>query len=177
MEAQADEVSWDGVELDMARTIMEQGEKFMAAQLQASIAADARATASANLFTAAAAAVFAAGIAYFGAAQPEASAILVGSIVTGMLLIASASMSFYAARPTRFYFPGNQPSQWWPHATSDLVEMLGGESENYDARIDFNGNVLEANGDWQKRAGLVAVIAPIVGLTAWAICHFLLLLA
>jgi hypothetical protein len=156
---------WSTVSLEMAKQICEQGERYMSAQLQCAIASDQRATASANIFVAAAATAFGVGAAYYGSTADLP--VFLGTLATGILLILAACFNFHAARPMEFYYPGNYPSQWWPHASADLAVMVGGETENYDERIRFNAEVLDENGRWQKRGACLGLTAPVAGLVTW----------
>jgi hypothetical protein len=152
------EIDWVGVTEATARQIMAQGETFMQAQLQAAIAADGRATAMAGLYTTLALAVLAAGFGY-----PDKSALMAG-LGAGVFLILAALFASWAARPCDFYFPGNQPSQWFGVRTIELPLLLGGEAENYDARIAFNETALASSKRALGRAHVLAVLAPMAGI-------------
>jgi hypothetical protein len=158
-------VDWTGVSEKMARQILEQGEKFMAAQLQAALAADSRATSMAGMFVTLALAAIAGGVAWGDGAHGWAY--LLGGFVTGGLLLWAAYRAAWAARPIDFYFPGNQPAQWWPNRQSNLVRMLGGEAENYEGRIKYNQEQLERNQGAIKDAFALAIVAPAIGAAVW----------
>jgi hypothetical protein len=89
--------------------------------------------------------------------------------MTGGLLLWAAYRAAWAARPIDFYYPGNQPSQWWPNRHADLVGMLGGEAENYDERIEYNQERLTENQGAIKDAFALALVAPIVGAVVWLV--------
>lgn len=133
----------------------------MSAQLQAAIAADSRATTMAGMFITLALAVGAAGVAWFPDAR--GSAYLLASTVCAAILLLAAARAAWAARPIDFYFPGNQPPQWWPCRKGNLAELLGGESENYGARIEYNQDRLTENQTAIKDASTLALISPILG--------------
>jgi len=165
--ADDESVDWSGVDEKVARQIYDQGHAFLGAQLQAALAADARATAMAGLYTTLALATLAAGFAYWD--KSESLSPLLAGIVAGVFLIAAAIVSAWAARPTDFYFPGNQPSQWFACRKSDLAGLLGGEAENYDERIAYNDDLLGENQRAIRAAFALAIVAPLAGALAWVI--------
>ncbi len=159
------EIDWTGVSEDTARQIMAQGETFMQAQLQAAIAADGRATAMAGLYTTLALAVLAAGFGYFDSADSNPA--LLAGLFAGIFLIVAAVFAHWSARPCDFYFPGNQPAQWFPVRTVALAMLLGGEAENYDERIAFNEAALGTNKLALERAHIIAILSPVAGIAGW----------
>jgi hypothetical protein len=165
MQSVTNEPARPSVGLEMAKQILEQGERYMTAQLQCALASDQRATTTANTLVAAATAVLGAGAAYYGATADLP--VLLGALTAGILLAVAAGFNIHAARPTEFYCPGNYPSQWWPHATGDFALMVAGEAENYDERIRFNSQILDANGKWQRRGSYLGVAAPVAGVITW----------
>lgn len=160
-------VDWTGVSEEMARQIFAQGETFMQAQLQAALAADSRATAMAGIFVTLSLAVLGGSFAYWD--SKDSLPILAAGVVAGTLLLASAVAAAWAARPIDFYFPGNQPHQWFPGRMNNLVGMIGGEAENYDARIVFNQERLGENQTAIKVAFWLALAAPLLASTAWIV--------
>jgi hypothetical protein len=154
----------------MAERIMKQGETFMTAQLQAALAADSRATSMAGMFITLALATIAGGVAW--GTGPKGISYLLGGFSCGALLLLGAARAAWAARPIDFYYPGNQPSQWFPNRSANLAEMMGGEAENYDERIEFNSDRLSENQQAIRDAFLLAITAPIIGAVVWglAIC-------
>lgn len=167
----ADEgVDWTGVSEDMARQILQQGETFMQAQLQAAIASDSRATAMCGLYLTLALAILAAGLGYWQ--QVDIDAVLFASLTGGGALIAASAFAAWAARPVDFFFPGNQPHQWIPNRTQGLLGMLGGEAENYDARIAFNEAQIASSKRAVDRALKIAVLSPLAALIVWGASTF-----
>ena len=160
-----DDIDWSGVSEAMARDIKAQGETFMQCQLQAALAADSRATSMAGLYVSLALATFAAGFGYWD--KTENLSPLIAGLASGVLFIAAAILAAWAARPIDFYFPGNQPSQWFPGRLNDLVPMIGGEAENYDERIAYNDERLGENQVAIRRAFTLAIIAPFAGAMGW----------
>ena len=159
------EIDWTGVSEDTARQIMAQGETFMQAQLQAAIAADSRATTMAGLYITLALAVLAAGFGYSDITDSN-SALLAG-LLAGIFLIAAAVFANWSARPCDFYFPGNQPSQWFAVRNIELAQLLGGEAENYEERIVFKDAVLGVNKTALERAHIIAILSPVAGIAGW----------
>jgi hypothetical protein len=160
-----DGVDWSGVDEKMARQILTQGEIFLSAQLQAALAADARATTMAGLYTTLALATLAGGFGYWDKTSDIAP--LLAALVAGSLLAVAAAMAAWAARPIDFYFPGNQPSQWFAGRLNNLVTMIGGEAENYDTRIAYNDARLGENQTAIRRAFIVAIVSPLAGALMW----------
>jgi hypothetical protein len=158
-------VDWSGVSEDMARQIFAQGETFMQAQLQAALAADSRATTTASIFVTLALAVLAGGLGYLDKAGGHP--IVVASLIAGGFLLIGSGFAAWAARPIDFYFPGNQPQQWFPGRKTALAIMLGGEAENYDARIAYNEAKLVANHRAIYAAFWFALASPVAGGIAW----------
>lgn len=158
-------IDWDGVSDDMARTIMEQGEAYLKAQLDISLASDRRALTFASIFTTAATAVLAASIASFG--QRGGGALLLAGLATGTMMVVASALGFYAARPIKWYAPGSPPAQWWHGRLEKLASMMGGQSENYQTMIEHNSRCLDENADKLRLAGRFAISAPIVGFAVW----------
>jgi hypothetical protein len=159
------DINWTGVSEATARQIMMQGETFMQAQLQAAIAADSRATAMAGLYTTLALAVLGAGFGYSDSTDSDSA--LYAGLFAGVFLIFAAVFANWAARPCDFYLPGNQPSQWFPVKRVALNKLLGGEAENYEARITFNESTLASNKRALERAHIAAILSPISGIAGW----------
>jgi hypothetical protein len=166
----ADGIDWTGVSEPMARQIMTQGETFLQAQLQAALAADQRATTMSSVFVTLSTAIAAGGIA-FGQSVAD-QGIVTGSLVCSFALLIAAGFGAWAARPIDFYFPGNQPSQWYQGRKVALSKMLGGEAENYEARIEYNNGELAANQAAIYRGFWVGLVSPLLGVLVWAICSF-----
>lgn len=158
-------IDWADVDRAMAERILAQGETFMTAQLQAALAADSRATTMAGMFITLALAVIAGGVAWGEGASGRPH--LIAGFVCGGLFLLAALRASWAARPIDFYFPGNQPSQWWPCRKGDLTAMLGGESENYEERIDYNQDRLSENQKAIRDAFVLAMLAPVLGAAVW----------
>lgn len=165
MAADGEWIDWSGVTEDMARQIAGQGETFLKAQLQAALAADSRATAMAGLYVTLALAVIAAGLGYWD--KTGNSSALWSAALAGGLLVVAAILAAWAARPIEFYYPGNQPGQWFDGRRNDLVTMIGGEAENYDARITYNDERLGENQIAIRRAFGFAIAAPLGGVIGW----------
>lgn len=156
---------WTKVEENVVRTILDQAEKHLQAQLEAGIAADQRATTVATILIGVMTAILAASGTVFERNLPLA----VGGFVTSTMMCVGMFLVMLSARPVDFYLPGSRPSNWWHVADSDLKVLLGGEAENYEEMIVENVNTTNINAKLLKFGLLTAVIAPFLGLTAWAI--------
>ena len=164
-------MDWVGVDEGMARTIMMQGETYLKAQLDISLASDRRAMTLASTFVTLATAVLGASVAYF--TQRGTGAVLVGGLITSAAMLAGAAIAFWAGRPINFYAPGSYPSMWWAGRRELLAEMLGGQSENYQIQIEHNEQCLAANARALELGARLATIAPVLGFVAWCISLYL----
>jgi hypothetical protein len=167
---EAEDIDWDGVKEPMARQILQQAETRLQAQLQAALASDARAMTVASVLITLATATTAAALAYWDKAGNLP--ILIGGLVAAAFMLAGAAFGVWAARPTDFYFPGNQPEKWIPIRKGNLIEALGGEAENQGQRIAINDELLVANAKALTRAALLAVAAPLAGVIAGAVTFY-----
>jgi hypothetical protein len=151
----------------MARQIFAQGETYLQAQLQLALASDQRATTMASILTAVASAVAAGALALWTVSQN--ASILAAGLVTATVLLVGAAFAAWAARPVDFNLAGNHPEKWFGVSKAPLVVVLGGEAENYQEHIEANDKVLGANQRALKRAGIAALLAPLVGVAAWVL--------
>lgn len=159
----ADQINWNDVAEDMARHIAQQGEMFLQAQLQISLASDQRAVTAASVFATFATAVLGVTLAYWDTDIPLMLAGLTASAAMGT----GAMLGFWSARPITVYVPGNHPEQWWSCRDAGMAEALGMESENYQNRIEHNARCLESNGKIFFRGMVVAVSAPLSAFAVW----------
>jgi hypothetical protein len=162
-----EEVDWDGVTGDMARLILAQGEAHLRGQLQVAADADRRAMTFASIFVTMATAVLGATVAFYNVKSDKAA--LIGGIAAVLCGVAAAVLCVWTARPQGFHLPGNHPRLWWPVRKNDLVATIGGETENYQDRIDYNDRVLSKNSTIFMIGAILGVTAPAVGTLAWFI--------
>ena len=165
MTAEDKDIDWKIVDLEMAREIKAQGETFLHAQLQAAIASDQRATTMAGVCVTLATAVVAAGIAYWDKAG--SFPILFGAFAGAVSLLFAAGCAGWSARPVDFYYPGNQPRQWYEARNADVKVALGGEAENYDRHIASNQVILTSSRKAINLAFWAAIMSPIIGGAVW----------
>lgn len=159
------DLDWSDVPEHMARIILHQGEVFLDAQLRTALSADQRAMIGASIFTGLAAAVLAATLAYWSASHDPA--LFLAGLATAVLMVSGGFCCMHAARPVDFNSPGGEPGQWWDERYGSLVVAMGGESENYQERIDVNDKVLRKNAKWLTWGIRLAWAAPIVGFIVW----------
>ena len=157
--------TWAAVPVDTARLIFEQGDKYLSAQMQHALAADARALTVSAIFVGFATALYAATVGYWESTGN--TSVLVSGLLTGTVMLVGAGMCGYAARPIDFASAGNEPQEWWPWTELSQSELLGKETENYQAKLDENNAILEANAWWLERGVLLSSLSPIVGLISW----------
>lgn len=160
------DIDWTGVNADLTTTILREGETFLDAQLRVAVASDQRAITCANLFLTLAGVLVVATVTYFGVEKDSSAVWPIGVGVA--FLVVGALACLQAARPVKFHFPGSHPRVWW-----DLIkepnthELLGAQSENIQADIDENEQVLKANANWLLWGVRIAVLAPIAMLVTW----------
>ena len=124
-------------------------------QTNAALAADQRAMSVAGLTLAAAAILC--------GLSPNAvapSALLLGSV----LLIISAGMAWYSARPVDFFMPGSHFRAFDSDIASERspVDVLTEMGKNNDAAIDANDTLLTSNARTLGRSFLVAIFGVLV---------------
>ena len=162
------------LDLELARTILRQGELRLQDQLARALASDQRATTLAGLFTAAAMAALGFGASVLGQRDADL-AVGIASLGTGTLLLAGVGLCVAAAWPVRFAAAGAAPEKWWKDGveTRPLAECLKKESRNYQRRIEHNRDV-HARATGRLRAGIViGCSAPALGLVVWALASAL----
>ena len=152
---------WDSVKPEMLDFVFEQADKHLAAQLTMGIASDARAISIASIFIGFSGVIVAATTGYW-AAIPSCLVLAVG-ISIGVTLFIAALCCFWAARPVDFYYPGNQPDNWYDVLSSDLTESKAFEIENYDQIISENAKILATNAKWLAAGFIAASLSPVIG--------------
>lgn len=169
--SQGNSPDWSGVELEMARTILEQSEAYLKAQLDISLASDRRALTVGSIFATVAIGTAGATMARF--AEHKGIAFLLAGLSTATFLVLAAWWCFWSARPILFYSPGSHPKQWWPVRKSPLAEVIGGETENYQKYIEHNERCLTENARALERGSRLAATAPVIGLIVWSVSLYL----
>ena len=73
-----------------------------------------------------------------------------------------------AARPVLFCLAGSEPLKWWDHRNSAITtSSIGGETENYQERIEINDDVLKSNAKRLSRGVNIALASPFIALATW----------
>ena len=145
--------------------IFSQSEKYLSAQLTASIASDQRAIAISATFLGFCSAILAAALGYYAARTD--TAILVSGLVSGVGFFLAAALGFYASRPVDFYFPGNQPENWYACLSDRLHDSIWGEVENYSEEIEYNQEIMDKNAKILIYSVVLAASAPIIGIVCY----------
>lgn len=158
-------LDWGGVNEQTARTILEQGDRFLQAQLTMSLASDQRAMVMATIMVAFASALLVAGFGYLD--NPAHAPLATSAIFMAVAQILGAWFCIWSARPLKFAAPGSEPKAWWNQRTSDLALLLGGEAENHQLRIEQNECVMAKKVAWLRLGTIAAVATPLVGIVAW----------
>jgi hypothetical protein len=170
-ENQGNDPDWREVDPEMARTVLVQGETYLKAQLDISLASDRRALTVGSIFATVAIGTAGAAIARF--AEHKGVPFLLAGLSTATFLVLGAWWCFWSARPILFYSPGSHPKQWWPVRKAPLAEVIGGETENYQKYIEHNERCLAENAKALERGSRFAATAPVVGLIVWLVSLYL----
>ena len=158
------------LDLELARTVLRQGELRLQAHLGLAVAADQRAVTLTAMFAATALAALGFGASWIDG--PAANVPLgIGAVVAGLAFAGAAGLCVWALRPMTFALAGAQPEKWWCDGVEarPLAECLRKESNNYQKRIEHNRRALARNAESIRRALRLACVAPILGLAVWAL--------
>ena len=157
-------VDWTNTPEPMARDILAQGETFLHAQMQSALASDQRATTMAGLLITISTATFAGVVALWE--RLESDALAAGFTSAAVLLLAAVAAA-WAARPIDFWFPGSRPEDWYEGRLCKPADMLGGEAENVQFRIDENEALMSGNQTALRLSFVLALLSPLAGLAVW----------
>ena len=164
----------DEQQLQLARTVLQQGEVKLQAQLQAALAADQRAMVLAGMFATAAVAAF--GLAIL-AVDREAAMwnLFSGGLAAGACLMVGAYQCLQAAWPQEFRFPGNQPDNWWSDGVEKrpLADSLKNQSKHYQKAIIENRFAMERNAKKTEVGAKWGLSAAGAGLAAAVVVQLL----
>lgn len=97
----------------LQKEAIREGEKLLDTQFTAATTADQRALTWAGFLIAAATAALGGGVALFNNQHPDL-VLGYGSIIFGIAMLRAAWLAIETVRPSKFGFPGNQPSYWLP---------------------------------------------------------------
>lgn len=167
METPSAPVEWSDSNPEVVAHIFRQGEKYLDTQVQMALAADQRAMTVASIYAAIATAVMAGALTYWD--KTGSVPILAAGLAGGISMLIGAGMCLWAARPINFYYPGNEPANWYDYRKATLTQNLGVESENYQHHIDVNATCLERNANALAWGSRVALAAPILALAVWGV--------
>ena len=158
-------MDWSKISQEMAEKILGQGETFLQATLTVASGLDQRSATLAGSFSASATAALAASAALQIGDTGDSALVYSGLAVAAMWFF-GASLCVAALWPSKYHLPGNHPRNWWDDSVSQrpMVEAIGGESENYQERIDYNVNGLKRDSMFLKFGAAVGCAAPLVGL-------------
>lgn len=146
---------YQNADIAILKEIVRQGESRLQAQLQAALAADARAGLLSSLQAASSAALFVA------AAQTEISGLAeTAAYISAACLLIGASLAAWALRPIDFGFVGNRPSNWIDSIRDRerLKIGLAGTAVHLDKYLAQNDRYMAGNARL-TRASLIALIA------------------
>ncbi len=165
-----EDIQWEGVSPDVVDFVFYQAERHIEAQLQSGIASDARAVSSASLLAPLAGLVLAGSFGYW-IANPS-TPLLAAGIVLGAVLLLAAFFCILAAKPIDFYFPGNQPAEWYGCLNEPLLESKGVEIENYQSMIEDNAAALAAAAKWLIRGISLAIASPLAFVIVYSAIYY-----
>ncbi len=163
-------MDWSKVDEKMVREILRQGEIYLQNTLAIATASDQHAATLAGIFSASATVALGVTAAIATSNQLDIALIASGAAVAVTWFIGSM-FCVSVVWPSKFQLPGNHPRNWWPGNVSlrPIVEARGGESENYQERIDFNEAAIRRSAIRLKWGAAIGCTAPFVGLLAWLI--------
>ncbi len=137
---------YEAADREMLGEIIREAESYLTAQLQAGIAADTRAISFVSLMAGATAAAAAGGFALLNQSVPsdfgKPALLLACGFMVSMLL------AVLSARPVKFWYVGNRPSEWIEDIRSKMTtqQALAQQAHHYDEMIAENMLALRANG-------------------------------
>ena len=158
------------IDLDLARTVLRQGELRLQDQLSRGIAADQRAMTLAGFCIVTA--TMGAGFTIEQTTWPNIAA----GFVAILLLFEAAMYSVWSAMPGRFAAVGADPEKWWKDGveTRPLAMCLVNESANYHKRIKHNAGVAERAAWLLKLGAIYACAAPVTAVATWVVASLLM---
>lgn len=167
-------MDWSKVDEEMAREILRQGEIYLSKTLEISIASDQHAATLAGIFSASATAALAVSAAV-AISENSNGALVVSGLFVALTWLIGAMFCVSVVWPSKFQLPGNHPKNWWPDEVSrgSIVEAIGGESENYQERIEFNEAAIKRSAKRLKWGAAIGSAAPFVGLASYLITQIL----
>ena len=145
------------------KEIIRQGELRLQCQLQAAIAADARAGVLASIQAAASAALI-----VFGAQSDIVGTVEAAAYSAAAPLFIGALMSAWSARPVAFFFPGLEPKDWLPAVDTDepRVACDRAYAEYLDDYLKDNARFMKRNGRWLTASLGTLALAPVFAIAA-----------
>ena len=137
--------------------VQRQAELYLAAQLQAGIAADSRAISFVSLMAAATVAVGGGGVALLIANHPSVR-LGITAVVMAISFVASMACAIISARPVDFEYSGGRPEDWQEDAQIGKVYVRSQSEllEQYNDRAGKNNNRLSKNASWMQSALWIA---------------------
>jgi hypothetical protein len=135
----------------MIKEILREAESFLGAQLQAGLAADARAMTLAG-FMAAIISILITGTGLLVAANIKIGPHVIATAVLIIFLIGALFSTVQAARPTEWNYTGNNPRFWISDIEKGrtLKDALAGQAALYAAGISKNADILDENQRWAR---------------------------
>jgi hypothetical protein len=148
---------------EMAR----EAELFLAAQLQAGLAADQRAMRLSGVLSTAVS-LLVGGLASLKAAELDLGLHQFVIFVLIAMLIVALALAVSAAKPTKFNYAGSNPRFWIPDIEGkvSLDHALGGQIKQYSEGIEENSDILQCTNDRTRYALNVLFAATVI--TAFA---------
>ena len=160
-------------DLELLREIEKAAEQRLEAQLTAGLAADQRALVFAGLLGVAAAALASGAVSILADAEQSVGVGII-SLITSVGLLLGMGLAIFAARPAAWYFPGGTPKSWESDIASgkDQETRLQELVKDYDERIEFNEELMAANGKLLFISGIISFSSLLIGLLAYIVFRF-----
>jgi len=165
-------MDWSKAKPEVVKEVVREAEAYLAGQVQLATSADQRASVMASVFAAAGAAVVAALITVASSNDAtDGISIYLGGSVAALLFLGGACFCVWAAMPTGFDLPGNEPESWKTEIESgrELNPGLCDQAENYQEKITENRAALKRNAHRFKIGALSGIGAPLFGSLVWLV--------
>lgn len=161
-------MDYEQIKPEMAREALRQAELFLQSQLDAAIAADQRATQFAGFCITVTIAAIGGALALTLTENTPWPLVCAG-LAIGAIMALATFFCVYAARPSAFFFPGNQPESWIEEEVlmSPESEVLIGQAEHCGSNILFNEAVIDESHNYLKHAMFLAAFSPVVAAIIW----------
>lgn len=161
--------------IELAKTVLLQGEKRLNSQLQMALEADSRAISVANIFATQAAAALAGILAAAGFDKLSIDLMIALGMVGAGATIA-CFLCVKAAAPCGFNPAGSRPDNWWSDNVEEkeFYDCLKKESMNYHKYITWNREKMQSRALLVQIGINIGYATPILSIITFSVLHYLL---